>query len=112
MPFHVIMPKNQIALYQKKYHGVGADMKVTEAVNGFIDSGIPYLKFKDRTDYVTNGMGDCFVFVGEFEFATAFAGVDKGAYRIGLKFASASTVFDALGATPVSTLLVGEGIAN
>lgn len=112
MPMHIIMPKNQVALFQKKYHGIGADMKVTETVNGFIDAGIPYLKFKDRTDFVTNGMGDCFVFVGEFEFATTFAGVDKGAYRVGINLKAAGTAFDVTSATPVSTLLVGEWIAN
>lgn len=111
-PFHVILPKNQIALYQRKYTAVNSDMKVTEQINGFIDAGIPYLKFKDRTEYVTNGMGDCFVFVGEFEFAVVFAGVDKGAYRVGMNLASCVAGCDVQSATPVSTLLVGEGIPN
>ena len=109
VPFHVIMPKNQIMLFQRKYTAVGADMKVTEMVNGFIDSGIPYLKFKDRTDFVTNGMGDCFVFQGEFEFAVAYAGVDKGAYRVGLNLKSCEADCDVCSAT-AATFISGEGL--
>jgi hypothetical protein len=110
-PFHIIMPKNQVLLFQRKYAAVGADMKVTEQINGFIDSGIPYLKFKDRTDIVTNGMGDCYVFQGEFEFAVAYAGVDKGAYRIGLNLKSCEVSCDVCEATP-SKILTGEGTAQ
>ena len=57
-------------------------MKATSTANDNILSGTPFLKFVDRTAFETNGLGDCFKFVSEFEFAVAFAGIDSGAYKI------------------------------
>jgi len=81
-PLAIVLPKEHVYFAQKKYHALGSDMNVTQEINYNIQTGFPRLKFKDRTEYETNGLGDCFVYVSDMEFATVFAGVETGAYRI------------------------------
>lgn len=93
-PFHVILPANQIALFQRKYQGINESLQLIEKINSDITGGTPMLRFIDRTPFDTNGMGDCFVFQAQFEFAVAYAGIDKDAYYIGTNFGSCDAVCD------------------
>lgn len=88
-PFHIVLPPKHMAAFQRKYQGIqGPNMDLVDTINSQISGGSPVLQFVDRTAYETNGMGDCYVFQAEFEFATAFAGIDKGGYFIGMNFGS------------------------
>jgi hypothetical protein len=81
-PLAIVLPKDHIYFAQKKYSSLASDMTVTADVNFQIQTGFPRLKFKDRTEIETNGLGDCFIYVSDMEFAIVFAGVETGAYRV------------------------------
>jgi hypothetical protein len=88
-PFHLILPPKHMAAFQREYQGIqGPNLELVSTINSQISGGTPTLQFVDRTDFETNGMGDCYVFQAEFEFATAFAGADKWGYFIGINFGS------------------------
>ena len=81
-PLAIVLSKDHIYFAQKKYSSLASDMTVTADVNFQIQTGFPRLKFKDRTEIETNGLGDCFIYVSDMEFAIVFAGVETGWYRV------------------------------
>lgn len=83
---YVVLPVDQIYFTQRAYGHLTSDMAVTNEINGNISTGFPWLKFADRTMFETNGLGDCYKFVSDFEFAIAFGGMDHCAYHIGINF--------------------------
>ena len=84
--FYVVLPKDQVYFTQRAYGHLTSDLTTTNEINQNISTGFPWLKFKDRTEIETNGLGDCYKYVSDFQFAIAFGGMDHKAYHIGLNF--------------------------
>jgi hypothetical protein len=96
-PFHIILPKSSVGVFQRNFPALYSSqtkIEQTKKMNDFIANGYPIFKVVDRSDYDTNGMGDCFKFKYEAEFATAWAGMDKGAYGVGLNLKTCTSVCD------------------
>ena len=99
MSMYVVLPKDQIYTAQRAYGHLTSDMASTSEINGNIQSGFPWLKFADRTMFETNGLGDCYKYVSDFEFAIAFGGMDHCAYHVGINFSPCQDTCDVCDAT-------------
>ena len=104
-PFHIVLPKNAVGVFQRDFPMLltnGKDITTTKKLNSLIANGYPVFKVVDRTAFDTNGMGDCFKFKYEAEFAIAWAGIDKGAYLVGLNLKSCADECDVCSASAVT----------
>lgn len=102
-PFFIMLPKDQVVVRQQKYQYVGADMKVKESsqnIDKAIGEGYPMIRMVDRTAVETTNLGDCFVFLMEFEFAVGWRGTGTGAYHACFNFALCDDECDVI--TPAS----------
>ena len=89
VPMFIMLPKDQVVVKQQMYQYIGPDLKVKEssdAVDSKIAEGYPMIRMVDRTAVETTNLGDCFVFLMEFEFACGWRGTGTGAYHIGFNF--------------------------
>jgi len=94
---HIVLPKNAVFVVQRDFPMLTSNGKGVEAVknmNEMVSNGYPLFRVVDRSDFVGNGMGDCFTFYYEAEFAVAWAGIDKGAYRLGIGFEACTDICD------------------
>lgn len=103
-PFHIILPRSGVGVFQRNFPMLTSNGKAIQAIknlNAKIGAGYPVFRVVDRTDFDTNGMGDCFKFKYEAEFAVVWAGMDKGAYLVGLNLAPFTTNCDICAAATV-----------
>lgn len=79
------VPEDKVALYQKQYAIVNPNngLKIEWApINGTIAGGTPVIRYVNATDDLSYKLGECQKIVGDIDFAVAWLGVDKWAYRI------------------------------
>ena len=79
---HIILPKNAVFVVQRDFPMLttnGKEIETIKNMNEMVNNGYPLFRVVDRSNFVGNGMGDCFTFYYEAEFAVAWAGIDKGA---------------------------------
>jgi hypothetical protein len=96
-PFHIVLPENAVGVFQRDFPALttnGNAIKTIKNLNAKIGAGYPVFRVVDRSEIDGNGMGDCFKFKYEAEFAVAWAGIDKGAYNIGMNLKSCTDVCD------------------
>lgn len=88
-PVMLTIPEDRVAVYQKKYQFVNADLQLEKApLNSSIEAGMPVLRYVDANTELANKLGECQKIVGDIDFAVVWMGVDKGAYRIIKNFGS------------------------
>lgn len=96
-PVHIMLPRNAVYVVQRDFPLLttnGKDIETIKSMNEMVNNGYPLFRVVDRSNFVGNGMGDCFTFYYEAEFAIAWAGIDKGAYRLWVGFGACTDFCD------------------
>lgn len=91
--FYLIVPKEQIYFYQRAFGFMDNNMKVTNEINGYIESGYPWLRFIDISEDIDK-FGRCRKYISDFEYAIALGGTELGGWRAGRKFESCVAACD------------------
>lgn len=90
---YFIVPTDYIYFKQRKFGYLDSNMKVTNEINGFIQTGFPWLRFIDISEDIDK-FGRCKKYVSDFEYAQALAGMELGAWRVGKNFGPCSEACD------------------
>lgn len=91
IPVMLTMPKDRVAVYQKKFNYVNPEtLKVEQQkINGTLSAGTPVLRYvPEDPNSLAARLGECNRIVGDIEFAVIWMWVDKWAYRMILNFGS------------------------